>query len=171
MVLTCADDLADTIQSGSTKACCFHQDQADCNFSSSFPNRRLQCSYHEPQKQREWAALTARQVSLHKGQKHLSKLRSTWQSKQNPKDIVRIQYATPLFCGLHSRPLASPPEHSWFGAGLLPVALRGCKHAVFPTRHQKHWLFPELMNWLFSGYMSLQDLNFLCLSCLQKVLL
>lgn len=109
----------------STKVCCLHQDQADCNFSSSYPNRRLQCSYLKAQKQRKWAATDAhriksarpRQVSFHKGQKHLSKLSSTWQSEWNPKDLVRIQHAAALSCGLHSRLLASPLSI----VGLVPV--------------------------------------------------
>lgn len=94
---------------------CKHQSmvlpsRSGSNFSSSFPNRRLQCSYQEPQKQRKWAASDAhriksarpRQVSFHKGQTHLSKLSSTWQSKQNSKVIVRIQHTTPSSCGLAS---------------------------------------------------------------------
>lgn len=45
-----------------TKACWFHQGRAECKFSSSFPNRMLQCSYHEPQKQRKWAASHAHRI-------------------------------------------------------------------------------------------------------------
>lgn len=85
-----------------------------CNFSSSFPSRRSQCGYHEPQKQRKRAASDAhrinsarpRQISFHKGQKHLSKRSSTPEWK--PKGTVRIQQAASLSCGLHSGLPASP---------------------------------------------------------------
>lgn len=49
---------------------------------------------------------SSRQVSFHKGQNHRSKLSSTRQSKENPKDTVRIQQAsnTPVLWGALEAP-------------------------------------------------------------------
>lgn len=157
----------------SIKACCSHQDQADCNFSCFFPTGGYSAAATSHRNKENGQLHTEDKVSKPKTSlipqrtkpPVQTQLNTTIQGKSQrySEDSASKQHPCPVRCTRGSWPA---PQHSCFGAGVLPVALRGCKHTGFPTHHEKHLLFPELVNWLFSGYMSLKDLNFLGLKVL-----
>lgn len=146
-----------------------------CNFSSSFPSRKSQCGYHEPQKQRKRAASDAhrinsarpRQISFHKGQKHRPNSAQHLSESPEVQWGFSRQHPCPVGCTQGSLPAPSAQVVWCWCSRSSP---RCCRQTSFPTHHEKYWLFPELLDWRLSGYTSLQGMNFLCLSPLRKSL-